>query len=157
MAQRKEVRQLADAATGEALWMAERERPNYLFRPDSDGRYFMMLGALATEKLEQSGYDGVTLRLLLRFIRTTDSTGLIDKTQKELAALLDTTQPTVSRSMKKLLKDGHLFKRGRSWFLNPETAFHGRSDQHHEAVARVPDDARHLAVVKPLRPLGGDG
>lgn len=117
----------------------------------------MMLGALAAEKLEQSGYDGVTLRLLLRFIRTCDSSGLIDKTQKELAVLLDTTQPTVSRSMKKLLKDGHLYKRGRSWFLNPETAFHGRSDQHHEAVARVPDEARHLAVVKPLHPARAEG
>ena len=157
MAHRKEARQFADAETGEALWMAERKRPNYLFRPDSDGRYFMMLGALATEKLEESSYDGVTLRLLLRFIRTTDSTGLIDKTQKELAVLLNTTQPTVSRSMKKLLKDGHLYKRGRSWFLNPETAYHGRSDQHAEAVARVPDEARLLAVVKPLRPDGAAG
>lgn len=115
----------------------------------------MMLGALAAENLESSGYDGVTLRLLIRFIRTCDSTGLIDKTQKELAVLLNTTQPTISRSMKKLLKDGHLYKRGRSWFLNPETAFHGRSDQHHEAVARVPDQSRLLAVVKPIRPSDG--
>lgn len=117
----------------------------------------MMLGALAAEKLEESGYDGVTLRLLIRLARTTDSSGLIEKTQVELAKLLNTTQPTISRSMKKLLKDGHVFKRGRSWFLNPETAFHGRSDQHHEAVARVPDEARHLAVVKPLRPDGAAG
>lgn len=157
MARRKEARQLADANTGEEVWLAERKRPNYLFRPDSDGRYFVMLGALAAENLEQSSYDGVTLRLLIHFGRTVDSTGLIDKTQKEIAAALNTSQASVSRSMKKLLKDGHLFKRGRSWFLNPETAFHGRSEQHHEAVARVPAERRLLAVVKQLRPDGAAG
>lgn len=157
MARRKEARQLADTSTGEPVWMAERERPNYLFRPDSDGRYYMMLGALAAENLEQSGYDGVTLRLLIRLARTTDSSGLITMTQKELALKLGTTQSTISRALKKLLKDGHVYKRGRSYFLNPETSFHGRSDQHHEAVARVPDQARLLAVVKPLRPDGAAG
>lgn len=116
-----------------------------------------MLGALAAENLEQSSYDGVTLRLLIHFGRTVDSTGLIDKTQKDIAAALNTSQASVSRSMKKLLKDGHLYKRGRSWFLNPETAFHGRSEQHHEAVARVPAEQRLLAVVRPLHPDGAAG
>lgn len=157
MARRKEARQLADTETGEALWMAERKRPNYLFRPDSDGRYFVMLGALAAEKLVDAGYDGVTLRLLLHLARTVDSTGLIASTQKELAVEVKTSQASISRSMKKLLLDGHLYKRGRSWFLNPETAFHGRSEQHHEAVARVPAEQRLLAVVKDLHPGGAAG
>lgn len=117
----------------------------------------MMLGALAAENLEQSSYDGVTLRLLIHLIRTTDSSGVVEGTQKELATRVRTSQASVSRSMKKLLKDGHLYKRGRSWFLNPETAFHGRSEQHHEAVARVPDEQRLLAIVKPLHPDGAAG
>jgi len=116
-----------------------------------------MLGALAAENLEQSGYDGVTLRLLIHLGRTVDSSGLIDRTQVEIAQYLGTSQASISRSMKKLLKDGHLFKRGRSWFVNPETAFYGRSEQHHEAVARVPAEQRLLAVVKPLRPEDAAG
>lgn len=157
MARRKEARQLADTQTGEQMWFGEKERPNYLFRPDSDGRYFMMLGALAAENLEKTQYDGVTLRLLLHLGRVTDSSGLVVSTQVQLAAHLQTSQASVSRSMKKLLKDGHLYKRGRSWFLNPETAFHGKSEQHAEAVRRVPDESRLLAIVKPIRPPGAAG
>jgi DNA-binding IclR family transcriptional regulator len=110
----------------------------------------MMLGALAVSTLEQSSYDGVTLRLLLHLMRTTDSSGLITATQKELAKNINTSQASVSRALKKLTADHHVYKRGRAWFLNPETAFHGTSGQHQEAVQRTPPEKRLLSVVKPL-------
>jgi CRP-like cAMP-binding protein len=155
MARRKEARQLADTTTGEEVWHVEKQRPNYLFRPDSQGRYFMMVGALAAENLEQSGYDGVTLRLLIHVMRVTDATGLIEATQVQLANRLSVSQASISRAMKKLKRDGYLYKRGRSWFVNAEAKFSGRADQHQQAVARVPDDSRLLAVVKPIRPGAG--
>lgn len=152
MARGEGARRLADVGTGEEVLAYEKQRANYSFRPDPEGRYYVMLGALAAHSIEQSTYDGVTLRLLIHLARTTDSTGLIQSTQTELAQKLNTTQPTISRSLKKLMKDHHVYKRGRAWFVNPETAFFGKSDQHLEAVARTPDEHRMLAVVKPLRP-----
>lgn len=105
----------------------------------------MQLGALAMQDFERSDYEGGVFRVLFHVIRTAEQpNGLINKTQRELAVAVGISQASVCRALAVLQRDGHIYKKGRYLYVNPQTAFSGTGEQHGRAVAGTPDEVRSL-------------
>lgn len=71
------------------------------------------------ERVEASAYEGSTIRLLFHLCRTAHPDLRVERTQQQMADHLGLTQPSVSRSMAKLLADGYLLQEDGRWRLRP--------------------------------------
>lgn len=112
---------------------------------------FVALGTGLLETIEQSTYDGTTIRVLLHLALTTDSSQAIKFLHRDIAARLKIGRPMISKSFKRLAADDLIYKTGNTWFLNLQREFTETGEWYYDVSVPPRTEVRARTSLRVVR------